>query len=207
MKKKTLLGLAILSMVGAGCATGWHSITKEDVAQSDVSLVYGYIDMSDAPSPMDYFSVKQTAPSDGGEYDFGVQNGLFIYQAMPPGTYQLDEFGGTSVSRFLIFTLDSTLHRYSFMNPDMINPDLGKKSDLSAHEEFKIDKPGLYYLGSYKFIRLKKDEDDFDLKPLGNPGEGQVLQMVLEMPNVRDTKWEALVLQRMKHYGVEPVKN
>jgi hypothetical protein len=161
MNRKILFGLTLLSAVAVGCASGWHTITNEDVAQPDVSLAFGYMDMSDAPSPMDYFNVKQVAPVNGGDFDFGVRKGLFIYQAMPRGTYQLDEFGGTTTDRFLIFTLSQTLHRYSFMNPDTMNPDLGKKSSLAEHEEFKIDKPGLYYLGSYKFIKLARKPQAF----------------------------------------------
>ena len=172
------LVLSFLLLLGlSGCASDEHA-TLQQINQPESSLLYGYMDMTDAPSCMAYFDMK-VFPTYDKYIDFEVENGLFYHEAVPPGTYQLNEFGGTST--FFLFFFP-TLHRYTFLNPDA---------------KFKIATPSMYYLGSFKYVR---DKDAFDIQRIKSPSEGDLLVRLL--PKVRGTKWENVVLGRLKALGI-----
>lgn len=179
---KKILVLSLLFLALTGCATDYHA-TLQEIDRPETSLLFGYMDMSDAPSEMDYFDMKNF-PTYDTAYDFEVEKGLFYNEAIPPGSYQLNEFGGTS--SFLLFFFQ-TLHRYSFLNPDA---------------QFRITKPDMYYLGSFRYVR---DKDTFDIVRIKTPTEGDLLQRLL--PKVQGTKWENVVLQRLKTLGINPTSN
>ena len=163
----------------AGCATDEHPSLR-DINRPETSLLYGYMDMTEAPSGMSYFDMKNF-PAYDTYYDFEVDKGLFYHEAVPPGTYQLNEFGGRSAFLLIFFP---TLHRYSFLNPDA---------------KFKIATPSMYYLGSFKYVR---DKDNFDIARIKSPSEGDLLLRLL--PKVRGTKWEGTILGRLKTLGITP---
>jgi len=175
-----VVGLALL----AGCSTGWHQVTREEIAQPDVCLAYGFMDMSEAPSKMDYFVVKQTQPPRGHRFGFETDHGLFYYLALPQGGYTLDEFGGTNKIGFFIFVLKRTLHRYDF---------------FSNQTHFTLNAPGLYYLGSYKYV---PNQDSFNIETKAVPSEGDLLLELL--PKISGTKWEPQVRDRLAALGVRP---
>ena len=172
---------ALLSVVLAGCATGRHT-TPAEINSPETSLLFGYMDMTDAPSPIDDFNMK-VVPTYDSYYYFEVEKGLFYHAAVPPGTYQLNEFSGTST--YLLFF--HNLHRYSFLNPDA---------------QFKIAKPDLYFLGSFKYL---KDKDTFKLTRIQAPTEAELLRLLL--PKVKGTKWETVVVNRLGTLGVSSPGN
>jgi hypothetical protein len=214
MTKKAFALLAVLGFVVIGCASGWHTITREDIEKPNVALLYGYMDMTDAPSPMDYFEIKQVKPEAGkgaewgfGCKDLGDKKFLFYHQAIPVGTYQLDEFGGTSTVGFLIFILSRTLHKYSFMGADSMNPDLKNPGKETNDSSLVIDEPGIYFLGRFKYVKVKeKDEDEsFSIEKISTPSQGEVIQQLYKHMDVKGTKWDKMLLDQMKKLGIQPL--
>src|SRR5687767_10224702 len=90
-----LCGLAAVALV-AGCATT-ESVDPKDTS---TSLVFGYFDAKDAPSSVDWVSIKQYGAA-SGYYNVSTKNGLFWHVGVEPGSYQVEKFGG--VKRLLIF--------------------------------------------------------------------------------------------------------
>ena len=179
--KRALFPLMVLAFL-AGCASDEHA-TLQEINRPETSLLFGYMDMSGAPSKMNYFDMKNL-PGYEKTYDFEVDNGLFYNAAVPLGSYQLNEFGGTS-TLFLFFF--PTFHRYTFLNPDA---------------QFRIAKPSMYYLGSFKY---EKDKDSFTITRIKTPTEAELLQRLY--PKVQGTKWEAVVLNRLRSLGVRDAGN
>jgi len=97
-------------------------------------FAFGYIDVDMALSSLGWVSLNQALPkaADGtiNKYDCWIDDGAFFNGNLLPGSYQLAEFGmGHS------------------------------RVDFWAHAfRFKMDKPGIYFLGSFK---VKRDKDIF----------------------------------------------
>src|SRR5574341_385018 len=67
-------GLIALALLG-GCAGGGHG---RDINDASNSLVFGYVDMSDAPPKVNGASIMQVAPpTDKPYWGTDVRNGLF----------------------------------------------------------------------------------------------------------------------------------
>ena len=86
------LGLA-LSL--AGCS----STSPVSTTDESLSLVYGYFDMKDAPTKVQWVGLKQYGGKEIGTYRMGVEDGLFFHVGVEPGSYQVDKFGGSSFLR------------------------------------------------------------------------------------------------------------
>ena len=80
----------LLMFALAGCA----STRPVDPKDPSLSLIYGYFDMKDAPSGLDWVSLKQYGSKDGGWYRLRAKEGLFFHVGVEPGSYQVDKFGG-----------------------------------------------------------------------------------------------------------------
>src|SRR5687767_10057270 len=99
MKRRVALGL-ILALVGtqmAGCASTGDPV---DPNATDLSVIVGAIDMSDAPSDLSWVSIKGYGSS-SSSYVAQVEDGLFFHVGVKPGSYQVDRFGGLSGLRGL----------------------------------------------------------------------------------------------------------
>src|SRR4051794_33210086 len=87
---------AALALALAGCA----STKTVDVNDQTVSLIFGYFDMKDAPSDLEWVSLKQYVamgekPKEASYYSLAAKDGLFFHIGVEPGSYQVDRFGGT----------------------------------------------------------------------------------------------------------------
>lgn len=141
--------LLLVSLLLAGCA---HNMADRG---ADASIVYGYMDMSDAPTGMTYLTLQQVKPRTKEPYwQTGVQKVdggyVFYHYGLPPGTYQITEFGGQNC--LLIFC--GTPYAYSF--------------PLQGHNAsaLVIGKPGVYFVGSFKYKRIRNGifrADNFDV--------------------------------------------
>lgn len=175
MKRVLRLSVVVLIAVLPGCTT--HMLNPTD---PNASLVYGFIDMSDAPSNVDYVTLRQykPKPKDGNPYrNAKAVDGLFWFDQLPPGTYQVVSFGGHSWWK-------NTSYSYSM-------------HDFAKNETaITIQKPGLYYLGAYKY---KKEgpfsSGKFSMIRLDSPTEKEILQRLL--PYSTDTQWEAMIKKRI----------
>jgi hypothetical protein len=178
-----LIGLAyalIAIVLAAGCASGGP---ERDINDPTNSLVFGYIDMKDAPTGVDYASLMQVAPPTNAPYwSLGVNKGLFFQSHLPPGSYQLSSFGGSGFF--------SGQHRYNF-------PRQGNQTAL------RISKPGIYYLGSFKYKTEKSgmfEQGKFSIEKIDKPTEAELLKRILEESrDVAKSAWADKIRARLAH--------
>lgn len=180
MKRDSWLGAGLFlgGVLALGACAGTTPITKADMEKPDASLVCGYLDMSDAPSQLEYFTVKQVLPkSDKPYWIFGVRDGVFCHLALPPGSYQLSEFGGTSGLHLGFITLGGS--DYKFIFP-------------AQASGFRVPKPGVHFIGSFKYKKTGTFFNrKFDIERVNAPSESEVFAKVRE--RVQGTKWEPAV--------------
>lgn len=168
-------GLVVV-LVGSLAACGGLSRDLDEPKDPERSMVYGYVDMSDGPCWMDWFAMKQVLPKvEKPYYYFRIDDGAFYAEYVPLGSFQLSEFGGKK-------TLGSTL--YTFRFPQQL-------------EGLRIEKPGLYFIGSFKMKdegNLFKSKYDIDLAE--KPTEREILEKIL--PHAKGTAWEDRLRKRLE---------
>lgn len=171
------LGLIALALL-AGCAGGGHGRDINDPANS---LVFGYVDMSDAPTGVQGASIMQVAPpTDRPYWGTDVRDGLFYTYYLPPGSYKLASLTGSSFWK--------GEYRYNF-------PRQG------ADTAVRIAKPGVYFLGSYKYRDVKTgffEQGKFNIERVDSPTEAQLLRRILdEDKEIKGSVWEERLRQRL----------
>src|SRR4051794_1136326 len=91
-------GILLFTLTLGGCAGGVKAFVKS--VEEEESLVFGHLDMDDAPTSLDWVSMKRMRPvSEKAYYSFAVDGGMFYRTHTPPGTYKFESFGGSSVLR------------------------------------------------------------------------------------------------------------
>jgi hypothetical protein len=143
----------------AGCASKGEPIDPKD---ETLSMVYGYFDMKDAPSDLRWVSIKKYGDK-VLYYEAGAKEGLFWHVGVAPGSYQVETFGGQGG----IALLTSRPYRYNFGTRG--------RNDTAL----RIQKPGLYYMGAYKFVE-HKDGDKFEMQPAKSPSEKEIVQRLVK---------------------------
>lgn len=171
-------GLALAAtLLLAGCAT----TPGRDINDPTSSLVFGFIDMKDAPTSLDWVSLKQVgSPADEGYWGLETDDGMLFNQYLPVGSYQMSEFGG---SGFLAGDV-----RYQF-------PAYGKNETA-----IRIAKPGVYFIGSYKYQKVKTgffEAGKFDIERVGTPTERELLERLRKHKALKGTQWEARIDARL----------
>ena len=170
--------LAALALV-AGCAGGGHG---RDINDPSNSLVFGFVDMGDAPTKVSGAQVRQVAPATDKPYwGMNVRSGLFYTYYLPPGSYQLASLHGSSFLRGEV--------QYNF-------PRQG-----GGQTTVRIDKPGIYFLGAHKYKDVKTgffEGGKFDIQRVDTPTEAQLLQRILdEEKEIKGSVWEEKIRQRI----------
>jgi hypothetical protein len=178
MRHRTWLALGLALALLAGCGS---SGPKRDINDPTNSLVFGYIDMSDAPTGVDYAWLMRVAPPSKTPYwQLGVRKGLFYNTHLPTGSYQISRFGGSAMF--------AGQHRYDF--PRQAN-----------ETALRVEKPGIYYLGSYKYKKVKTgvfEQGKFAIEKVESPTEAELLKRLLdESAEVKGTAWEDKVRARL----------
>jgi len=156
---------AVAAFALAGCA----GAPKVDSRDETVSLVYGYFDMKHAPSTLEWVSLrKYGTPKEGEWYSLAAKDGLFFHIGVEPGSYQVDKFGGTGGIPLL------TRRPFEY--------DFGAKG--RNRTALRIAKPGLYFLGTYRYVNHAGkgllEADKFEMQPSKSPGEKDVLQRLVK---------------------------
>lgn len=175
-----IIGLILLGLIG-GCATGGR-----DINDPTNSLAFGYIDMDDAPTSVSNAWLIQVAPpSEEPYWGMGVRKGVFYNSYLPPGTYQVSSFAGSGFFR--------GNYEYSF-------PRQGRNATA-----VRITKPGIYFLGSYKYKKVKSgffEQGKFNIEKINKPTERELLERILkEDSDIRDSKWAERIRARLKELG------
>lgn len=182
MKNRMWLGvLFVITLALAGCAD--QRMIREDKDDlATASLVFGYVDMGDAPVNLDWFGIKQVVPKTDKPYWYAaVDEGMFWGSHFKPGAYQMDSFGGFSRWRNANFTFELP-------------------QQYADKFRFKTDgKPGIYFLGSYKYKDVKTgffEPGKFDFVAVKSPTERELLERLLKFT---DSKiWEARIRKRLQ---------
>lgn len=175
MRKALVLFLFLLAIAFLqGCGVHMHD-------RPTASLVYGAIDMDEAPCDLDWATMKQykPKPKDDKPYWYGATaDGTFWFDALQPGSYQLVTFGGSSWWRNASF---------NFQMPEF------EKNDTAV----VISKPGLYFVGSYKYRKTGSFwKPSFEMERIQKPTELELLTKLL--PYSTGTQWEAKIKKRME---------
>lgn len=134
---------------------------KFDANDPNSSVVFGYIGMKNMPSEFGWVKIQGL----GGEDDYvtaSTYKGAFWHVAVRPGHRYIPTFGGFS-SRG-IFGHGDVANLYNFDKKD--------RKSMSI----KIRKPGVHFMGSYKFSMHK---DKFNTEKVRSPSEKAVLKKVL----------------------------
>ena len=180
MKTFTCIALLLLLTAVSPTLTGDDTI---DVDNPINSLVFGYIDMSDAPTKVSGAWLEQVAPATDKPYwSMGVENGLFYNPFIRPGTYQLSKFSGSGFA--------AGAHEYQFSRQG--------RNETAV----RIDVPGVYFLGAYKYVTAQKGgmfkRAKFSIEPIDDPSEADLLRMLLD---------ETMKVEKSKEYdGPKKIK-
>jgi len=161
MISRWLLPVVLAFAVG-GCA----STTPVDPKDETLSVVFGYFDMKDAPSSLDWVALRQYGGKDEKDtYSLPAKDGLFYHVGVEPGSYQVDTFGSNGGF---------------FSNPVRYNYG-GKGRNATA---IRITKPGVYFLGAHRYVSHPGkgffSADKFEMQPASAPGEKELLQRLLK---------------------------
>lgn len=165
MKLRWLLS-AVMALVLAGCA----SVEPVSPKDETVSLVYGYFDMKDAPSTLEWVRLKKygSGTKDGEGYSISAKEGLFFHIGIEPGSYQVESFGGTGGIPLL------TRRPFEY--------DYGSKGRNTT--AVRIQKPGVYFVGSHRYINHAGKglfaADKFEMQRAKSPAEREILQQVIQ---------------------------
>jgi len=161
-----------------GCASN----KSLEEAISPGSLVFGYMDMGEAPATeLTAFSLRQVLPkTDKPFLHMRTHEGVFYIENVAPGSYQMSQFGGPG-------GMFSSASFYWFNFP--------RQSD-----GFRVSKPGLYYLGSYKYKKAGSIfNPKFDVESIKTPDEREAIEKIL--PFSKGTKWEGQLRERVNQLG------
>lgn len=168
---KSLITTCILLpafIFSSGCAL---FSTEEPVDPNDktLSVVFGYFDMKEAPSwgGFDWVSIKQYKPKPS-YYGTTVEDGLFFHIGVAnKSSIQVDEFGRNT--RWY----SNTVYTYGF------------GSNGRNETALVIKKPGVYFLGSYKYKEIPSgsffEADKFDMVKSKSPTEKELLTKLLKL--------------------------
>lgn len=154
-----LLG-AVLTLVG--CASAPPVDTKDE----SVSIVFGYFDMADAPSNLQWVSLKRYGEKEPVWYDLAARDGLIFHVGIRSGSYQVEKFGGMGG----IPLLTRQRHEYNFGTRG--------RNDTAI----RIQTAGIYFLGAYKYVDRPGGlfrADKFNMEPLKTPSEKELLQRLI----------------------------
>ena len=158
-RRRLLAGMAALALVG-GCATTEPVDPKDD----GTSLVFGYFDGKDAPSSIDWVSIKRYGGAPA-YYQAGATNGLFWHIGVEPGSYQVEKFGG--LKRVLIFS-----------NTVEYNYGTRGRNETAV----RIVTPGIYFMGAHRYVAHDGGlfaEDKFAMQAVKSPTEKELLTRLI----------------------------
>ena len=179
---RTFGAISLLLFLGA-CAT-----PQVDPNDTTRSVVYGYIDMDEAPSSVDWVFIMDYNSDEQG-FTTSVEDGIFYHVGIPPGPYQVDSFGRNT--RWW----SNTSYTYEF------------GSDGRNQTAVRIKRPGIYYMGAYKYVPVDTgwfEPGKFEMKKTSRPSEREILEKVLELMEANNPEYVrqiGLVRQRLAQFA------
>lgn len=144
------------------------------------SFVYGYIDMDDAPTDADWVQIRQFLPKVKDDiWNMRIHDGVFYIEKFVPGSYGVIKFGGEGG----FFT---SPHAYGIPRQD-------------KSMRLVIKKPGIYYLGSFKYEHISRgffEPDAFNIEKSETPAEKEVLKRIIEF--AKGSGWEKKLANHLR---------
>jgi hypothetical protein len=137
-----------------------------DPRDESLSIVFGYVDMADAPSNLQWVSFKRYGEKESVWYDMAARDGLVFHIGIAPGSYQVEKFGGMGGIPLL------TRQRYEYH--------FGTRGRNDT--AIRIHAAGIYFLGAYKYVNHSGGlfrADKFEMQPLKTPAEKELLQRLI----------------------------
>jgi hypothetical protein len=176
-----LFAITVLALLTTSCGgRGGYKNFQESFTEES-SLVFGYIDMADAPSDIRWVDMKRIRPeTQTPYYPMRVEKGMFYRTYVPEGLYKFDTFGGYS------FRLGGNNLTYAFARQG--------KQEIDP----VIKEPGIYFVGSYKYQRLDASpySKRYRLVRVNQPTEAELLRRLLEKAG--HPSWKEKIEQRLK---------
>ena len=171
------VAIITVALLVSGCG-GSRAFVKS--VEEEESLVFGHFDMSDGPGSFNSAVMKRVKPAtDKPYYGFGIDGDMFFRTAVPPGSYKFTSFGSFK-------SFGNT--QYTFSMPPQGR---GEMDPI-------IDKTGIYYVGSYKYKKVKTgffEQDKFDVEKVSKPTERELLVKLLE--KAKHPTWQAAIQKRI----------
>ena len=182
LKLKTSFIVLVLAVVLTGCS-GSIAFKKPD--KPNQSMIIGFIDMADAPGDFNGVVMKQIKPATKKPYHyFWIKEGMFFSDDISQGVYKMDNFKSYSGWR-------STQYSYNF-------PKTGGKGEM----DLKIKRPGIYYIGSWKYKKIKTGffkemmgKGKFELVRVKSPSELEILTKIKKYS--KDSYWTNMINKRI----------
>lgn len=182
--QKLWVPLVIVLLALPQAADAKKGYLKEKPEKPNLSIVFGYIDMDEAPTKLGWISMKRVRPRTAKPYyNFWVKKGFFYRASVPLGSYHFDSFGGYSGLR-------NTKFDFEFPNQGR-----GEMDPI-------IEKQGVYFVGSYKYKKVKTGffkPKQFDMIKVDGPSEKELLTQLLEY--AKHPEWVRLIENRLKELG------
>jgi hypothetical protein len=166
----------LISSVLSGCGTA--AAPAGNLNDPNNSLVLGYIDMEDAPTPATSATIAPADASGSNTWKAPVNDGLFTL-SLPPGSYELSNISGSK------FMEGESQYKFPRQNSDTT---------------LNITKPGIYFLGSFKYRKVKSlyfEEKNFLMEKVGKPTEAELLQRILENRAISNSGWGEKIRTRL----------
>lgn len=166
MNRRELLtsGLVLASAAGVGgCASTPDNV---DPGHPGLSVVAGFLDMSKAPSKLQWVSIKAYGPGADHFFKARVEDGVFFHIGVDNGAYQIDKFGGQGG----IPLLSSRPFGYEW----------GTRGRNAT--ALRVQQPGVYFVGAYEYLPQESgffEPGRFTMRELRRPSEREVLQRAL----------------------------
>ncbi len=148
-------GLLIMMFVINGC--GGSDAKPSDPRDPTLSLVFGYIDMEDAPTTLEWVMIKRYKPKPQYLGFCRVEKGMFWHYGISNGLQRVERFSTGS----------------NYYEP-------------IAGTGIRIKKPGIYFMGAYKYKSTKKgaffsgDGARFRMIRIKSPSEKNLLKRLLK---------------------------
>lgn len=177
----SLRRLFLLATTALLVACGSTSIGPErDINDPSNSLVFAYVDMSDAPTKIDGASLKPQGEPGYWHMNVARDGQLLSQPYLPVGAYQMASLQGSG------FWAGNNV--YSF-------PTYGRNQTA-----VRIQKPGIYFMGAYRYVKVKTgmfEAGKFAIERVNTPSEAELLQRLQKEDWVKGTQWEARIRNRI----------
>jgi len=155
--------LIFIFMVFNGCFLFQPRGKQYDPKDPTRSTVYGYIDLKDAPTSLDWVLIKQFLPKPEQYWSTKIiDNNIFVSVVIPKGSFQVYKFGGENLFTKIVYDFGTS----------------GRNRTA-----IRIKKPGLIFVGAYKYQKVKTgffEQDKFKMIHSKSPSEREITKKLLK---------------------------